>query len=162
MNFDAELIARMEANIDKNGANGCWLSLYKPNRDGYGRIGIGEKMYLFSRVMLFYSDQSKKFEFQNGKIWLACHNCPIKNCVNPEHLDWGTSKKNNLEDRVRDGTITNGEKHWKAKLTEAQVLEIRREKAQNSNISQMNLAVKYGVAQTVISSIIRRKLWTHI
>ena len=161
MKFDDELIARMDAHIDKNGAGGCWLSLYKPNKNGQSRIEIDGKSYKFGRVMLFYSDQSKTFEFQNSKIWEACHKCTTKNCVNPEHLEWGTHPKN-MKDKVRDGTLANGEKNGQAKLTDAQVLEIRREYAPPNKTTQQKLAEKYGVAQTIICHIINRKRWKHI
>src|SRR5690554_4253043 len=31
----------------------------------------------------------------------AVHSCDVKNCVNPEHLSWGTAKRNTLEARDR-------------------------------------------------------------
>ena len=67
-----------------------------------------------------------------------------------------------------------GERNGGSRLTEAQVLEIRRLYAEgdatrrpcgrrkSESVTQMDLALDYNVSQTVICSIVRRKSWTHI
>jgi hypothetical protein len=54
-----------------------------------------------------------------------------------------------------------GEKAGRAKLTDQQVLEIRRLYSQGG-VSQTVLAKKFGVDQTMIGFIVRRVSWTHI
>ncbi len=54
-----------------------------------------------------------------------------------------------------------GERQHLAKLTETDVLEIRRLYAQGG-VSQSKLAAQFGVDQTGISAIIRRFTWKHI
>jgi hypothetical protein len=54
-----------------------------------------------------------------------------------------------------------GERHGRAKLTEDDVRAIRRRHAAGG-ISQQSLADEYGVKQTVVSQIIRRKRWAHV
>lgn len=53
-----------------------------------------------------------------------------------------------------------GEKSWTAKLTELDVLEIR--KKYNKNDCYQKIAKQYNVDPTTISQIIRRKTWKHI
>jgi predicted transcriptional regulator len=53
-----------------------------------------------------------------------------------------------------------GSKHAGAKLTEADIPEIR--KLLNLGISQRLIALKYGVSQSLISLIKLGKIWQHV
>ena len=59
---------------------------------------------------------------------------------------------------MRDGTDARGEKHGSAKLTAAQVLEIRR----RSTEKQCDLAKEFAVSRKTISDIINRRKWKNI
>jgi len=95
--------------------------------------------------------------------------CPRNHGVN--HKD-GCKKNNhvsNLEymtnpDNVRQaakmGLMTHGERCHSAKLTAQQIPVIRRLLAEG--VSQTVIAKEFGVNQTTISSIHRRKKWKHI
>ena len=111
--------------------------------------------------MLLWKDQTKVFEFENGIIWNACHSCRNRHCVNPNHLRWGTHQ-DNTDDMMRDGTSPVGNKNGNSKLTEEQVLSIRREYEEIEEMTKQQLADKYGVSRVLISRIINRKIWTHI
>lgn len=89
----------------------------------------------------------------------ACHNDgnPQNNCV--ENLRWDTPSRNQ-QDRRRHGTATLGETHRDAKLTALKVRLIRDGYA--SGVYQRELAVQYGVSQSVISSVVTRKTWSHV
>jgi len=102
MDFNKELMERIWKHIDKN-ENGCWLSDLYRHKHGYTKLRIKEKMVLFHRLVLLWSDQTKVEDFNNPKR-MACHNCPNKNthCVNPKHLYWG-NQSDNMKDRVKDG-----------------------------------------------------------
>jgi hypothetical protein len=69
--------------------------------------------------------------------------------------------KDNVGDRDKRGRQARGESQGKAKLTEAQALEIR-EHHVKVGISQRGLARKYNVDRSSIISIITRKGWKHI
>jgi len=83
------------------------------------------------------------------------HKCSHVNdglCVNPWHCYLGTPK-NNMQDAIQDKTKNkppSGELNWKAKLTDAQVNEIKTMKG-TTHMSQKKIAIKYGVSQSQIS-----------
>ena len=76
-----------------------------------------------------------------------------------ENLAWGTEHENS-QDRILHGTSGRGEKHFKAKLTAENVLDIRRMYAEGSPILAM--ADKYKVSRGCITNIIYRHNWKHI
>lgn len=76
-----------------------------------------------------------------------------------ENLRWTTHAENE-EDKIRHGTRLIGERHSMAKLTEAQILEIREARRRGETLS--SLAVQYGLAFQTISNISTRKIWRHI
>ncbi len=88
----------------------------------------------------------------------AAHSCGNGHlgCVNPKHLRWAT-KKENASDKVLHGTKIEGELHAAAKLTRDDIIAIR-----SSNLTQWELAHKYGVHQATINRIKLRKSWEHV
>jgi len=90
----------------------------------------------------------------------ACHYvCGRPVCVNPRHLRWG-SVQDNADDMVRDGNSTRGSKHGGAKLTEAQVAEMR--KLRDDGWSLKMLADRYGISAKNVSQICCRRTWKHL
>lgn len=51
--------------------------------------------------------------------------------------------------------------HWKAKLSETDVREMRADYA-SGGVSYGDLALRYGVKKTTVASIITRRIWKHI
>jgi hypothetical protein len=76
---------------------------------------------------------------------------------NLKNLKWGTSQEN-LLDKIKHGNIPKGEKHALSKLSENDVLCIRRI-YRKQNKSQSQIAKMFGVTQANISSIILQKTW---
>lgn len=85
-----------------------------------------------------------------------CHN-PL--CFNGAHLSWKTHG-DNQRDKFRDGTDARGVKHPRAKLTDADVIEIRRRDA--SGESSFAIAADYPVHAGTIRKITNRDSWRHI
>jgi hypothetical protein len=81
-------------------------------------------------------------------------------CVNPAHLGYGTNA-DNARDMVEAGRQAKGVDHGRAKLTEEQVLEIRRRHAAGG-VTQLALGDEFGVTNALISYIVRRKIWSHL
>lgn len=76
------------------------------------------------------------------------------------NLEWATQVENEAQKRIHN-RIVQGQKHYGAKMTEKDVLEIRKiyeSKAMNGR----ELAKLYNTSYKNISSIIRRKTWKHI
>ena len=86
----------------------------------------------------------------------AAHLCGNRLCVNPRHLRWKTPRENAADKQVH-GTVARGERQGSAKLTEAQVLGIRR--ACEAGVDQRETAEAYNVSQTTVSRIHRRDIW---
>jgi hypothetical protein len=76
-----------------------------------------------------------------------------------ENLSWKT-KSENERDKVRHGTHARGERDANARLTETDVLAIRRRHAAGE--SGRDLATAFGVTATQISRIVLRQSWNHV
>lgn len=149
MEFTEEQKKRFWNKVDKT--DSCWLWTGGTS-GGYGQVKINNKMYRAHRVSWFLAGNT----IPEGHV--VRHKCRNRHCVNPEHIETGTYAENNGIDRVRDGTCASGEKQGHAKLTEAQVLEIRERATEN----QYRLAEEYGVSQGAVWLIIQRRNWKHI
>jgi len=78
-----------------------------------------------------------------------------------ENLEWSTQKENMQHSYDNGLNDAKGIKNGRAKLTEEQVLEIRR-LYKTGDYSQTALGKMFGVGQDLISRIINRKKWKHI
>jgi hypothetical protein len=101
----------------------CWNWLASVNHHGYGQINSGHKF--------IYKAHRLSWLIHFGAIpdkLLVMHKCDNRRCVNPEHLMLGTAS-DNTKDMVSKnrakGKSRPGELNPNAKLTNAQVLEIR-------------------------------------
>jgi hypothetical protein len=82
--------------------------------------------------------------------------CDNSSCINPEHLELGTSY-DNQQDKVKRNRSARGEKNGRSKLTEKQVLEILKDKRNTYRIAE-----DYGVSNVVIGNIKRKKSWRYL
>lgn len=154
--------ARFWAKVDKKSSpRGCWLwtaTIHK--KKGYGTARMRGRNYAAHRL---------SYQMHKGDIpdtLLVCHSCDVRNCVNPEHLWLGTNKANmkDMADKGRaaDGwQVPRGEKCYAAKVSEADVLEIRKLYAAGG-ISQYKLGKKFGLSQTQIGRLTRGLRWRHV
>lgn len=138
----------------------CWIWTGSRLPKGYGRF------YPRWRVGLYAHRVS--WEMANG---IAVpdgldvrHECDNPPCVRPSHLVVGT-KSDNMQDMLRRGrggeVGSPGELHPAHKLTEEQVLEIRRRWV-DGGVSQRELAVEFGVTRGLVGHIVRRVAWRHL
>jgi hypothetical protein len=142
-------------NVDKS-TDGCWLWQGWLDSKGYGAIRVNGSAIKAHRL---------SYELHRGTIpdgLFVCHTCDVPRCVNPDHLFLGTAE-DNVNDMMAKGrhSALRGSQCWNAKLTEQDVLDIRRLYAQG-NISTRALGKKYGVTKTAILWVIQEKNWRHL
>lgn len=78
-----------------------------------------------------------------------------------DNLCWGTSKEN-VSDAIKHGVQAIGSRQPQAKLSEADVVEIRRRAKAGGCGVQTRLSREFGVSDTVISHVVTGKAWTHV
>lgn len=127
----------------------CLLWTAKLDRRGYGSLWVNGRPERASRVAFF---------LEHGR-WpepCALHQCHNPPCVESSHIHEGTNAQNSAE-MVASSRQERGEDRYNASLTESAVREIRASKE-----TQVKLAVRFGVSQPMISSIVLRKRWKHV
>ena len=132
--------------------NGChlWTAYTMPK--GYGKFWyMGRKVYAH-RYAAGMVDWPPEIQTR--------HLCNVPACVNPEHLTFG-SNADNVRDMVEADRHAKGVDHGSAKLTEEQVIEIRRRYAAGG-VTQQALGEEYGVDRSLISRTVRRERWAHL
>lgn len=143
------IMAALKAQITVR-QDGCWIFAAHRTAPRYRTIMIGGRMQAAHRV---------SWRLHNGPIpdgCVVCHRCDEPKCVNPEHLFVGTSS-DNMRDMVAKGRQKYqwGEANASARLTDAQVVEIRarylRYGARRSNAGA--LAAEYGVNRKYLVEI---------
>ena len=137
--------------------DGCWLWTGSVDRDGYGRFFVSQT----PRVRVLAHRYS--YQLVHGpRPSTVCilHHCDVPACVRVDHLFEGTHTTNHLDMQAK-GRIARGERGGLAKLTDAQVVEIRHRYAAGG-ISQARIAVDYGVSDKLVGYIVRRAIWTHL
>jgi len=144
---------RFWVKVDRRGPDECWEWRAYRNRDGYGSFsGKNRRLVGAHRVSYQLCCGADPGDLH------VCHTCDNPGCVNPAHLFLGTHS-DNMRDKEskRRGRHAKGESHWRAKLTEEDVLVIRA-----STDSTYALAKRYGVDPAVIGSAISGKTWCHL
>lgn len=147
---------RFLRNVSPPNERGCtlWTGFRDPK--GYGRFApSGTHATLAHRW---------SYEQRFGKIppgLAVCHRCDVPACVNPDHLFVGTIIDNNADCKAK-GRVAHGGAHGHAKLTEADVVTIRRLASQGEKA--VALAARYGVVRNTIYRVISpaRKHWSHV
>jgi hypothetical protein len=156
--------------VDKRGPEECWEWSGGRFEKGYGAFRLSAKRMVKAHRF--------GFELLIGPIpagLYVCHTCDNPPCQNPRHWFLGTHKDNahDREQKMRGRYKTlgplppkpkvgraRGERDGNAKLTEADVLEIRR--LSTTGVSQRSIAERFGITQVNVSSIARRRTWAHL
>lgn len=131
---------------------GCLLWRAARNPKGYGHLKWKGVVWQAHRLAWVNT---------NGPIpdgLMVCHTCDTPACVNPAHLFLGTNG-DNMSDRQSKGrqAFNRGTRNGRAKLTDAQIRDIRRDSR-----SRVAIAREYGVTPSLISQICRGIRWPHV
>jgi hypothetical protein len=129
--------------------SGCWIwtGPIKPN--GYGQFSIGKKSIMAHRAALQLHGRP-----ETGEV--AMHKCHNKWCVNPEHIEYGTQKKN-WHDANTLGVTYRGERQHLAKITAADVRAIR-----ESNMASAELARRMSINPNIVYGVRQGRTWKHV
>jgi len=123
--------------------SGCWLwTASTKGRSGYGQMMLRHRR---GRPELAHRISYKLFKGDIGASDLVLHSCDIPCCVNPAHLRLGTTSDNGRDMIARNrgrGQYLRGEACAHAKLTDEQVIAIRRDGRATEEI-----AAGYGVSE---------------
>ncbi len=144
------IVERLRKFYQEDSKTGCWNWIGSKNTDGYGNFRVGSKIVGAHRL---------SYELLVGPIpkdICVLHICDNPSCVNPDHLWLGTHADNSA-DKVAKNRQEKGEDRKDAKLTEDQILLIRRDNRIHSKIAE-----EYGIDQSTVSRIRSREDWRHV
>jgi len=129
----------------------CWEWTGYKDKNGYGQIGINNKIYYTHRIV---------YELINGSIpsnLSILHHCDNPSCCNPNHLFLGT-RADNIKDMVSKGRQSKGENRPNSKHIYSQIVKIR-QLYSTGKYTQKQLGEKFNLNQSNISRIITNQKW---
>lgn len=147
--------------VNKDSGSECWLwaGAVDP-KTGYGKLSYPPRTRSTARAHRISWHLATGRPLSDAAGLDICHTCDVRTCVNPDHLFLGT-RTDNMRDAANKGRVRwpglRGEKHPRAKLTEAQVIEIR-----NSTESTKALSYKFGASYVAVSQARAGRSWKHL
>lgn len=144
---------------DQPPKQGCWVWTGAINpATGYGRMWHGDR----SRSVHRFAYERFKGPIPDGLF--VCHRCDNPPCCHPDHLFLGTPADNTRDMMSKDRHVRGivyGESCGTHKLSERDVLDIRRRYAERSS-TQVELSAEYGISKNHTCAIIKRHAWQHL
>jgi len=165
--------AAYQAMVDQSaGPDACWPWKGRVTAKGYGEFctgGIADRVKCRAHRMAYFLEHG----VDPGSLWVL-HKCDNPPCCNPKHLWLGNNTDNNRDSaakgrkkwkedhlwRQHPDSVLHGERNGHSKLTEVDVVEIRRLHAEG--LHKDEIAAKFGVTPTSIRYIVERKQWKRV
>lgn len=148
------VLSWLKKSVAERDRSSCWEWPFYRSSAGYGKCQFqGERWSAHAAALVL--DGRPKPDPPNH---FALHSCDNPPCVNPAHLRWGTAAENTA-DMLNRGRLNppKGTRNHSAKLTENQVLAIRKD-ARPVRV----IAADYGVKPDAITKIRNRRRWAHL
>lgn len=138
-------------------ASGCWIWCGWCDANGYGKNNASK--WCPERLAHRMAYWIFKGPIPSGMSVL--HTCDVRACCNPDHLFLGTQDAN-MKDMIAKGRRASfkGSKHGQSKLTERDVIEIRRLRALGA--SSTELAPRFGVSPRTVRDAASGRMWSHV
>lgn len=154
------LQSRLFGRVAKTAA-GCWEFQGSRTAKGHGQIALGNG----SRRLI--GAHRAAWIVTYGEIptgLVVRHKCDNPPCINPAHLELGTPRQN-VQDAIDRGqllaTRARGMRHGNARLTDAQIAEIRRRHrpgihpARGTGCSTTELARGFGITRQYVGQLVK-------
>lgn len=145
-------IRRFHAKYTRGAPDDCWPWTAGKSTDGYGRLRVQGKSLNAPRIA---------FYLEHGR-WpvTARHTCDNPPCTNPAHIIDGTQADNVADMLSRDRSPVigmTGERNPYARLSRAQVDDLRRRHAEGTTVRQLARELDYD--ESSMSKLLRGVLW---
>jgi hypothetical protein len=133
---------------------GCWEYGGYMLETGYGRFG---------GTPTAWGGYAHRYAFHrwNGDIPKGlhiCHSCDNRSCVNPAHL-WAGTAKDNIQDAKKKKRMAWGPNAGRAKLSKAQVHDMRK---RFGTYSDIDLSKMFDVSATTVWAIRTGRTWFNL
>jgi hypothetical protein len=148
------------AKIDDD--NSCWLWKGTIRKNGYGQFSIGNP-HFGGRTILAHRMAYELAVAPIAPGEQINHHCDNPPCCRPSHLYAGNAQ-DNMDDIMARGRAVrydrSGSSNPRARLTEAEVLEIRRR--YNQGDTRSALAAAFGISRGALDHITSGRHWKHL
>jgi len=154
---DAGLVRRVNAGTHKEKGG----LLCQSDCQGYKvvtlyRGGVGRQKKVHRLVAAAF------LPLRGAKRSLVAHNDGTRDNNHVSNLRWATHQEN-LDDRILHGTEMRGQRNGRAKLTAADVVELRRRYTRRCPINgAAALAKEFGVTDVAVIKAVRGENWAHL
>ncbi len=145
------------------GKHGCEWRRLNPylGAVGYYVVGLRVDGHQYSQLKYVHRLMLEAFVGPCPVGMESCHYDGDRTNNVLSNLRWDT-RKANIEDRARHGRMNmpNGSRHFRAKLTEADIPEIR--KLSRSGLYPWEIADVFGVTKSTIRVVLKGQAWIHV
>jgi HNH endonuclease len=150
----AALAEQFWANVERRGPYACWPWTGSRHPSGYGRLRAGPPSARRQEIAHRVAYRLGRGPIPPGRN--VRHRCGNPACCNPRHLFVGAPSPPPRE-RPRTHPYAHGERHGSARVTWAQVREMRR--LRRRGVVLRELAARFGLAISTVQDIVTGAHW---